>query len=79
MSLSVVRRERRPERRGGRSPVAAVLVAALVASVVQAVPAVAVAAPQAVYHDPRELSSWPNPQQEGRKHDSPKAAGDFGR
>ncbi len=53
------------------------LVAALVASVVQAVPAIAVAAPPAKYHDPRELSSWANPQQEGRKHDSPKAAGDF--
>jgi RHS repeat-associated protein len=53
-----------------------VLVAALVASVVHAVPAIAVAAPPK-YHDPRELSSWPNPQQEGRKHDSPKAAGDF--
>ncbi|RAS58110.1 hypothetical protein C8D87_11865 [Lentzea atacamensis] len=53
------------------------LVAALVASVVQAVPAIAVAAPAAEYRDPRELSSWPNPKQEGRKHDSPKAAGDF--
>ncbi|GAA3689949.1 PA14 domain-containing protein [Lentzea roselyniae] len=39
-------------------------------------PAIAVAAAP-MYHDPRELSSWPNPKQEGRKHDSPKAAGDF--
>ncbi|GAA3689142.1 PA14 domain-containing protein [Lentzea roselyniae] len=40
-------------------------------------PAIAVAAPAAEYRDPRELSSWPNPKQEGRKHESPKAAGDF--
>ncbi|MDX8033271.1 PA14 domain-containing protein [Lentzea sp. BCCO 10_0856] len=46
----------------------------MIASVVQAVPAVA-SAP--VYHDPREVSSWANPQREGREHDSPKAAGDF--
>lgn len=76
MSLPGARRTKRSYRPGGRSPVAAVLVAALVASVVQAVPAIAVAAPP-TYHDPRELSTWPNPQRERRKHDSPKAAGDF--
>ncbi|WP_198681129.1 PA14 domain-containing protein [Lentzea terrae] len=67
----------RSYRPGGRSSVAAVLVVALIASVVQSVPAIAVAAPPAKNHDPRELSSWANPQQEGRKHESPKAAGDF--
>lgn len=73
MSLSGVRR-RRP---GGRTPVAAALVAALVASVVQGVPATAVAAAP-VYHDPRDVPPLGNSQQqEGRKHDSPKAAGDF--
>jgi RHS repeat-associated protein len=76
MSLPNVRRTKRSYRSGGRSSVAAVLVAALVASAMQAMPAIAVAAPP-TYHDPRELSSWPNPKQEGRKHDSPKASGDF--
>lgn len=76
MNLPGFRRTKETYRPSGRSPVAAVLVAALVASAVQVVPAIAVAAPP-VYHDPREVSSWPNPQQEGRKHDSPKAAGDF--
>ncbi|MFJ8967019.1 PA14 domain-containing protein [Lentzea sp. NPDC102401] len=54
----------------------AVLVAALTASVVSAVPSIAVAAAPK-YNDPRDVPGWGTPQQEGRTHESPKAAGDF--
>ncbi|WP_309115895.1 PA14 domain-containing protein [Saccharothrix sp.] len=48
----------------------------LVASLMEAVPAVATAQPSPS-HDPRQLSSWPTPAQQGREHASPTAAGDF--
>ncbi|XVV07615.1 PA14 domain-containing protein [Actinosynnema sp. CA-248983] len=53
------------------------MAAVLAASLLEVVPAVAAAEPSSTYRDPRSLSSWPTPAQEGREHDSPKAAGDF--
>ena len=78
MKLSGVRRVRRSPRSGGRSLIAVTMAAVLAVTLAEAVPSVAAAQPSSpTYRDPRELSSWPSPAQEGREHASPTAAGDF--